>query len=336
MAYFYEDESRGKPVAPFQAAGVGMMQRLRLDPAGLFRLRQLIRKEQPDVLHCHTYYTAAGALALRAMGLRVPILYTVHANLLKGAQRSDALVRKVLRACDLVAAVSWKTAETVEQYTEDTRVIQVIPNGLDLQRVEVPHGFSAEAKRQSIGISKGTTVHCSVAALTKQKDHPTLFRAFAKLIRDGHDAVLVVIGAGAQRQALEELARDLKIHDSLRFLGKRDDVREWLAASHVFVLASHGEGMPISIVEASCAGLPIVATDIGGIADLEKLGVDVRLTRHGDVDDLASKMDEAASAYRAEYAGKRAALARSIFSIYNTAEKYQQLYEELTKQRCAA
>lgn len=336
MVDFYEDESRGKPVAPFQAVGVGMMQRLRLDPAGLFRLRQLIRKDQPDVLHCHTYYAAAGALALRATGLRIPILYTVHANLLKGAQRSDALVGKVLCACDTVAAVSWKTAETVEEYTQGTRTIQVIPNGLDLQRAEVPDSFSAEAKRQSTGIVKGTTVYCSVAALTKQKDHPTLFRAFSKLIQDGSDAVLVLIGAGAQRRALEELAGELKIQDSLRFLGKRDDVREWLAASHVFVLASHGEGMPISIVEASCAGLPIVATDIGGIADLKKLGVDVRLTRHGDVNDLASKMAEAAFAYNAEEARKRAALARSLFSIYKTAEKYQALYEELTKQRCAA
>ena len=115
-----------------------MIQRLRLDPAGLFRLGQIIREERPDVLHCHTYYAAAGALALRFMGLQIPILYTVHANLLKGAQRSDALVKKVLRSCDSLVAVSWRTAESVAHFCGDVSDICVIPNGLDLQRIAVP------------------------------------------------------------------------------------------------------------------------------------------------------------------------------------------------------
>jgi hypothetical protein len=117
LVHLYEDHRRGEVTAPLHTSGVRMIRKLRIDPCGLWRLRRLIRKERPDVLHCHGYYPAACAIALRAAGIHIPIVYTVHANLDRGIQRSDAFVSRVVRACEKVVAVSWKTAESVQRFT---------------------------------------------------------------------------------------------------------------------------------------------------------------------------------------------------------------------------
>jgi glycosyltransferase involved in cell wall biosynthesis len=307
-----------------------------MDPLGLWRLRRLILEERPDVLHCHAYYPAACALALRATGISIPVLYTVHASLDRGIQRSDGLVMRVAKACEKVVAVSWKTAESIQRFTNGAVAARVIQNGMDLSRIDLPSSFSPAEKLRSVGIPYGTRVFCSVATLTNQKDHPTLLRAFAELTHQSDDMALLIVGAGQEREALESLARQLRIENSVRFLGKRDDVAELLAISQVFVLASHAEGLPISIIEASCAGLPAVATDVGGVSDLLKLGIDIRLTRPDDASHLTTAMRQAMESYSPLSIAQRKFRSRAIFSIENTAEQYQELYRELFEERYAA
>jgi len=111
---------------------------------------------------------------------------------------------------------------------------------------------------------------------------------------------------------------------------------ELLAISHVFVLASNAEGLPISIIEASCAGVPVVATDVGGISDLLALGVDIRLTRLEDADHLTTAMREALESYCPLAVTQRKARSCAVFSIENTAEQYRELYRELFEERNAA
>ncbi len=336
LAYLYNDRRRGEPSIPFRATGIGMVQKFRVDPLGLWRLRRLILEERPDVLHCHAYYPAACALALRAGGMYIPIVYTVHANLNRGIQRSDNFVMRVAKACEKVVAVSWKTAESVQSFTKGSVSARVIHNGLDLTRMKLPTSFSLQEKLRSLNISLSKRVFCSVAALTSQKGHPTLLRAFAALKQQRGDALLLIVGAGQERPALEALANQLGVSDSVRFLGKRDDVAEILAISDVFVLASHAEGMPISILEALCAGLPVVASDVGGVSDLVKFGIDIQLTRPMDEWHLADAMRQAAEFSTPQASAKRKEQSQAIFSIENTAAQYQQVYHDLYRGRHAA
>jgi glycosyltransferase involved in cell wall biosynthesis len=105
-----------------------------------------------------------------------------------------------------------------------------------------------------------------VARFSEQKDHETLIRAMAHL-KPGA-ARLNLIGDGERRAPCEQLARDLRVAPHIRFWGDRQDVPELLAGCHVFVLSTNWEGLPISILEALRAGLPVVATAVAGVPEL--------------------------------------------------------------------
>jgi glycosyltransferase involved in cell wall biosynthesis len=169
-----------------------------------------------------------------------------------------------------------------------------------------------------------------VAALNKQKDHPTLFRAFARAVPEMHDPVLWLVGDGPDRQLLERLANELGIEGRLRFWGRRKDVDKLLSAADIFVLASHNEGLPISVLEACCSGIPVVATDVGGLAHLRRLGLEVLLTPEEDVGALQYALlrlaDPAQRKSISERLGERA---RHLLSIDRTAKEYLGLYGAL-------
>ena len=103
----------------------------------------------------------------------------------------------------------------------------------------------------------------TIARLDPVKDLGTLIRAVAELSRHVA-ATLVVVGDGSERAALETLARDLGVSDRVRFLGQRDDAREWLAGCDVYVNSSISEGVSLTILEAMAAALPVIATRVGG------------------------------------------------------------------------
>jgi glycosyltransferase involved in cell wall biosynthesis len=166
-----------------------------------------------------------------------------------------------------------------------------------------------------------------VAALNKQKDHPTLFRAFSRAIPGMSDPVLWLVGDGPDRQRLERLAKELGIEGRVRFWGRRNDVDQLLSAVDVFVLASHNEGLPISVVEACCTGIPVVATDVGGLAHLRHLGLEILLTPEEDVGALQDALLRLADpAQRKSLSERLAEHARQLLSIERTAKEYLGLY----------
>ena len=130
---------------------IRMKRKLRIDPLGLLRMRSALERWRPDCLHCHGYYAAAAALFLRASGLGSPIVYTVHADVYRGLQKSDFLIRWVAQTSDRVAAVSYQTAASVERFTGGTVRPRVISNGLDLARMKLPPGFSVGGKAAGLG-----------------------------------------------------------------------------------------------------------------------------------------------------------------------------------------
>lgn len=333
LAHLYEATHRGSHAGPLTSEPVHMKRRLRVDPLGLRRLHRVINQEKPDVLHCHGYYAAASALALRPFN-RIPLLYTVHSDLGSGTERSRGFVAGVLRRCDRVVAVSSSAASTVDGFTDGRVRADVIRNGIDSGRMETPQGFCAQEKLRSAGVPPDARVLCCAAALTTQKDHTTLLKAFAQLRARVDNVVLVILGDGPERGRLEVLASDLRLGDAVRFLGTRKDVNEWMAASGGFVLSSHAEGTPISIIEAACAGLPVAATAVGGVPGLAKEGLEIHLAAPGNEDELVTAMQLAMLASAAGHRAERGERARAILGIGATADQYCTIYEELSTSRC--
>jgi glycosyltransferase involved in cell wall biosynthesis len=227
-------------------------------------------------------------------------------------------------------AVSHETATRVNAFTGGPVQAQVILNGIDLKRLEPSQGFSPESMRQALGINKEALLLITVAALNRQKDHKTLFHAFAEVLPSLIDARLLVVGEGPLRAELEELASHLGIQDDVLFLGCRSDVHELVAAADIFVLSTHTEGFPISVIEACCIGIPVVATEVGGLADLRQVDLGVLLT---EVENAASLRDALLSLLdpqQRQLMGRRLhEQARLLFDIGRTADHYRSVYEEL-------
>jgi glycosyltransferase involved in cell wall biosynthesis len=161
------------------------------------------------------------------------------------------------------------------------------------------------------------------------KDHALLLRAFAKVRMQVPEAVLAVVGDGPLRAALETQAEQAGISDAVRFMGDRHDVPRLLTGMDVFALSSASEGYSIALLEACAAGLPIVATDVGGNREIVRDGVNGRLVPAADVAALATALiallrggDEAGRMGRA---GQSWAQAEASFRTM--AERYHGLYD---------
>jgi glycosyltransferase involved in cell wall biosynthesis len=330
IAFFYDDNRVGPDCgASWAVRPIRMKQHMRVDPAGLVRLRQELALFSPDILHCHGYYTALAALILRKCGVFVPIVYSVHADLLRGLQRSNFVIRRVARSCECVVAVSKHTASTVEDFTDGRVRPVVVCNGIDVERITSSR-LSREQSRRSLNLEPETLVLLTVARLTTQKDHPTLFRALASATKLMPHIRLLVVSDGPERRRLEALAGELGLQREIVFYGEVPNVNVFLSAADVFVLSSKNEGFGICVVEAACMGLPIVATALGPLIELKQSGLGISLAKPGNVDSLREAILMMSDSGVRESVGQgNSDTARSLFSIERTADEYLSIYTRL-------
>ncbi|GLU49393.1 glycosyltransferase family 4 protein [Nocardiopsis ansamitocini] len=295
--------STGARFAPLE---VGALPRPATDLAALSRLRGLLAGA--DVVHAHG--VRAGALAALARP-RVPLAVTLH-NAPPAGKGSGPLVFGVLeslvaRRADLVLGVSGDLVQRMR----DRRARRV-----DRALVPAPAmtatGIGPEEVRAALGVEPGRPLLLTVARLAGQKGLPVLLDAAARLGRRDHRPLLAVAGDGpleaelAARVAAEGLP--------VQLLGRRSDIADLLAAADMFVLSSLWEGQPLVVQEALRAGLPIVATDVGGVPDL--VGPAAELVPAGDAAALAEAvarvLDDTALAARMRADSRAAADALAV------------------------
>jgi glycosyltransferase involved in cell wall biosynthesis len=170
----------------------------------------------------------------------------------------------------------------------------------------------------------GRLVIGSVGRLDAMKAHDVLLRALARL--DG--ARLVVVGEGAGRPGLEKLAAELGVADRVELPGWADAPAEELVGFDVFCLPSRSEGFPLSVVEAMLAGLPVVATRVGSVAELVADGRTGLVVERDDVDGLTAALarlrDDAGLRARLGAAGRERARAR--YTVEHMARAYERLW----------
>jgi glycosyltransferase involved in cell wall biosynthesis len=138
--------------------------------------------------------------------------------------------------------------------------VRFIPNGVNCTRFAVPSRDSGE--------KGGRTVIGTIATLRREKNIARLIRAFARISPQQGSIELMVVGDGAERPALEQLANQLGVAGRVRFVGQTDRPEDWLPQMDIFALSSDTEQMPLSVLEAMAAGLPVVATAVGDVAQM--------------------------------------------------------------------
>jgi glycosyltransferase involved in cell wall biosynthesis len=184
-----------------------------------------------------------------------------------------------------------------------------------------------------LGLPPGLPVAGTVGRLETQKAQDVLLRAFAEVRRDGLDARLLLVGDGRERGNLTRLAAALGVGDAVHFAGTRRDLPTVFAALDVFALPSRWEGTPLALIAAMAAGLPVIATPVGGVPDVVRDGETGRLVPADDVAALTAALREAlqapGTARRLGAAAREFAFARCSRSAM--LRELQALYERLWK-----
>jgi glycosyltransferase involved in cell wall biosynthesis len=243
---------------------VGPAVRRKYDVGQLVRLTASIRRLRPDVFHAHLHWPLAAKYGVMAAAtVRTPVIVaTAQLHIELGRSGFvDSQHRVVTSAVDRYIAVSSHVAAALEQrFSVSPAKITVIPNAVDLRLSDAEDAGPPAGWPQS----DGAPVVLILARLEPEKGIELAIEAMTRL----PDARLVVAGDGSLRTPLEELARAIGVDDRVYFLGHRADAAALLRHSQVFVLPSLREGLPLSVLEAMAAGVPVVATDIGGTREI--------------------------------------------------------------------
>ena len=248
-----------------------------LDPAVLPRLAVTLRRLRPDVIHTHDAKSDLAALALRPL-VRAPMVSSYYGQLAINSLFLRLEDWGRMAGFQLVAHVfANSTAQRGElgRWLLPERRSSVLPSFVDTAAITPATPAERAAARQELDIARDRPVIATVARLSKNKGHTYMLQALPQLLEAHPDLLYLVPGEGDSawhgdgglRAVLEQEATILGLGDRVRFLGYYPHVATILAAADLVVSPSLREGMQVSLLEAMAAGLPVVATAVGGTTD---------------------------------------------------------------------
>ncbi len=294
----------------------------------------LIKFERLDVLHVHyaiphatSAFLAKQILSEKAAG--VPIITTLHGTdiTLIGSDPSyKEVVDFSINQSDGVTAVSEYLKEETYRKFDIRKDIRVIPNFVDLDRFK---RTNKNHFKKAI-CPEGGKVITHVSNFREVKRVPDVISVFDRILKNGIEARLLMVGDGPDRQRAENKCRDLGMCDKVRFLGKQEQVEEVLSISDLFLIPSGSETFGLAALEAMSCGVPVVSSDIGGLPEVNKQGVTGYLCELGDIDCMGKRATEILK--DDELHKKMSAAARKHaeqFELDNVVEIYEDYYREI-------
>lgn len=265
-------------------------------PAGLARAVALARRCRPDAVIGFDFQSSMVARLVGLLG-RVPVVVSSIRNEHLGGGHTRPFV---VRLTEPLTTFTTTNSERVATSLVGRRLarpdrVRVVHNGIDVGAVARSE-LARHRTRRALGVSSETFVWLAVAHLRPTKGLPTLFAAAEQLAVDAPGAVrLFVAGGGGQLLELAAHPAAKRPDRLVTLLGVREDVPELLAAADGFVLSSTAEGLPNAIMEAMAAGLPVVATGVGGVTELLEDQVHGRIVPAEDPAALATAMRQVMS-----------------------------------------
>jgi len=287
-----------------------------------WRLAKRLAEVQPqfsDIIHAHGL-RAAWIAALACRRRAFPLIWTAH-NMVAPSLAARLAVPMISRYCVQIAAVSQSVAESIVACGASPAKLQVIPNGVDVSYFAHPD-TSRAAARVSLRLPETAFVVVSAARLSPEKG----IDVFIEAARLQKQMTFLIAGDGPQ---LPMLARDLPPNVTL--LGSLADIRPLLFAADVFAMPSRREGQGIAALEAMATGIPIVASRIGGLAEMLSDGETALLVSPNDPDALAVAFSRLQSdrRLRGNLAESALALVQSRYSLQTMLDTLAALYQEI-------
>lgn len=300
-----------------------------LDPVCVADLMNMFRKESVDIVHSHEFAMGSyGTVAARLSGL--PSMITLHsAGAFLNSGRTRTAMRWSIRAADVVTTISDATRDTI---TTGLRLrdggLQTIPNG-----VPIPEG-DGSLIRSELGIDEAVSLVLAVGNLYSVKGHDILIRALTLVAQRRPDLpwVAAIAGRGGEHASLLALSESLGLSERVKFLGVRSDVGALLNGADIFVQPSRSEGMPLSVIEAMRAGLPVIASDVGGLREMIASGVDGELVPAEDAQELASRLERLLGhpRERARLGSAAKVSSGDRFGLDSMVDRYLHLYRSIS------
>lgn len=331
-----EFEERGVPMRVFD-------RQPGIDWKCSFRLASFFREHKVQIVHAHQYTPFFQSMLARLAYRRPPIVFTEHGRHFPDSRSAKrvAVNRVLLRSDDRLIGVG----ESVRKALVDNEGLpehrtETIYNGVPLERflaIKCDESLK-QAVRAELEIGANEFAIIQVARLNALKDHATAIRTIKRLRDSGVPAKLILVGDGEERPQLEQLVAKNQLVDAVVFLGARSDIPRLLAAGDAFLLSSISEGIPLTLIEAMGAGLPIVSTDVGGIPEVIEHGVSGLLAPARDDEQLAShlRMLWQHPNRKTELAEKGVLRATENFSLENMHRQYVDVYESFLSRSASA
>ena len=311
--------------APHLFASVPLSIAPKIAPSDL-RVSRRLGQYQPqfsEIVHAHGL-RAAWVAALAHRRRPFPLIFTAH-NAVEGSPAVRLALLFIRRRSARIVAVSQSVADSLNACGVPRTQLEVISNGVDAGYFMPPANSRAEA-RAVFGLPETAFVVASAARLSPEKGLEVLVEA----ARSRRHMTFLIAGDGPQ---FETLSRDLP--PNVKLLGRLDDVRPLLFAADVFAMPSRREGQGIAALEAMAAGVPIVASRVGGLAEMLTDGETALLVPPGDPEALAAALSRLHSDSRLRHnlAESALALVKSRYSLSPMLERLAALYEEASAGR---
>ncbi|WP_146601447.1 glycosyltransferase family 4 protein [Novipirellula aureliae] len=228
-----------------------------------------------------------GRLAAKIAGVPVIAAALHSTGWPDGVGKLNRVLTRITDAFIAVADSHGEFLRDFEKFPADK--INVIRNGIDCDRF-VPSDEARQNLRAELGLTRDESIVGIVAALRPEKNHAMFLRSAAAVLKRCPDTHFVVVGDGPERAGMETLIGLLGIRDRVHLLGTRHDVPQLVAAMDVFALPSLNEASPVSILEALSCGVPVVATEVGSIAETVLDGVTGHLVASEDENAMTEAM----------------------------------------------
>jgi glycosyltransferase involved in cell wall biosynthesis len=271
----------------------------KFNPLFLLRLFSLIKKEKPDVLHCHLFHAnLLGRIIGRLAGVPL-IISTVHTDNFGGKLRYF-----LLRITDFLNNLTITVSQDIKNGLIERKIstedkIQVIYNGVE-ENFNLISKEDIDNLKNKIGIVDKYPIILTVGRLNIIKGHIYLIKSLVKIVKKYPDIRLLIIGDGPEKNNLETEVLNLELQNNVLFLGEIRELPIYYKMADIFVLPSVNEGFGLAAVEAMSNKLLVVASCVGGVKEIIKDGINGFFATAKDTDNLAEVINKVYSLNEAE------------------------------------
>jgi glycosyltransferase involved in cell wall biosynthesis len=298
-----------------------------------FRLCWLIYRRRVDLIHVNSYVPGNYARLAAAL-MQVPMVIDHWHGFTRISPKRRLICRLLGRVTDLSLAVSQGVKDyLISEIGLEPGKVRVVANGVDVAAMDA--GRPGPLVRRDLGLPEAAPLLGLVGRLDHWgKGHRELFAAMASL-KERYLLHALIIGGGRRESEVRQAAASLGLEDAVHFLGPRRDIPDLLHALDIFVLPSHSEGVSLALLEAMAAGLPVVATAVGGLPEVVTDGVTGLLVSPKDPEALADALARLLSdpAWAAQLGQNARRHVRENFSLDRLGREINDIYATLADQK---